>query len=363
MDRSTATDKLLVASVSVQCNALIENKATQTTHQNVPSTPSSCVISSAGSSMQPSEKSVGSVYLPSTASLHEFAAECSNKAIYSEFRAMAKTKSMIYLGISNDNLFVLESLTETTGISERDLMIVFRKIRLNEPFEILSDTVGLTAARVGQIFDECVPVIAKEMSELIFWPTDSAIKKFLPVSFLNKYSAIQSIIDCFEVQIMKPSTPVLQSITYSQYKSCNTLKYLISCTPCGLVTFISKAFPGRASDQKIVRKSGYLSMIQPGAGVLADRGFKNVASDVAGVGGVLIRPPSVANDEPLSKEDSMLAKEIASVRIHVERLIRRFREYKMCAPHAELPSSLFSKFDDIVIIIAGLVNLQGKLIK
>ncbi|EAT34998.1 AAEL012805-PA [Aedes aegypti] len=162
---------------------------------------------------------------------------------------------------------------------------------------------------------------------------------------------------------MKPSSPVLQSITYSQYKSCNTLKYLISCTPCGLVTFISKAFPGRASDQKIVRKSGYLSLIKPGAGVLADRGFKNVASDVASAGGVLIRPPSVSNDEPLSKEDSLLAKEIASVRIHIERLIRRFREFNMCAPHAEISSSLFDKFDDIVIIVAGLVNLQAKLIR
>ncbi|XP_065088250.1 uncharacterized protein LOC135709785 [Ochlerotatus camptorhynchus] len=145
-------------------------------------------------------------------------------------------------------------------------------------------------------------------------------QEVLPISFLHKYSSIQSIIDCFEIQIMKPSSPVFQSITYLQYKSCNTLKYLISCTSCGFVTFISKAFPGRASDQKIDRRSGYLDMIHPGAGVLADRGFKNVATDIATL---------VSNDEPLSKEDSILAKEIASVRIHVERFIRRFREYKI----------------------------------
>lgn len=268
-----------------------------------------------------------------------------------------------YMGISEDNLIMIDALQKTTGLSERDIMLTFRKIRINEPFEILCDSVGLTGARIGQIFNASVPLIARELEELIFWPDASEIKKFLPVSFLNKYYSIQSIIDCFEIQIQKPTSPVLQSITYSQYKSCNTLKYLVSCASCGLVTFVSKAFPGRASDQKIVLKSGYLNKIRQGAGVLADRGFKNVASDVSSVGGNLIRPPSVSSDEPLSKEEAMHAKEIASVRIHVERLIRRFREYRICAPHAELPSTLFNKIDDIVIIIAGLVNLQGKLIR
>lgn len=274
-----------------------------------------------------------------------------------------KDKSMQYLGIPSNGTHILQSLQETTNVSERDIMIVLRKIRLNETFELLSDCFGLSRSRISQIFDENVSKIAGEFKELIFWPDAKAIKKFLPVAFLTEYSAVQSIIDCFETQIQKPTDPVVQSITYSQYKSCNTIKYLVSCTPCGHINFISKGFPGRASDQKIVRNSGFLNNIHQNVGVLADRGFKNIAVEVAQKGGFLIRPPSVTKDEALSKEDALKAKEIACVRIHVERLIRRFREFRMCAPHAELPSYFLHNLDFIVIIVAGLVNLQGSLIK
>lgn len=198
-----------------------------------------------------------------------------------------RDQSFKYLGIRKDNVFVLEAICETANISERDIMIVLRKIKLNESFEILQDIFGLSFSRLSQIFNKCVTKIAREMEELIFWPESDLMKKFLPVAFLNKYSNIQSVIDCFEIQIQKPSDPVLQSITYSQYKSCNTIKYLVSCTPCGMINFISKGFPGRASDQKIVNKSGYLDNINHGVGVLADRGFKNVASEVARKGGIL----------------------------------------------------------------------------
>lgn len=250
--------------------------------------------------------------------------------------------SMKYLGIPN-YVFesVSESLKETTTISGRDLMIVLRKIRLDETFEILSDVFGLSFQRISQVFNARVPSIAAELEELVFWPNRSDIQKFMPVAFLHKYSNIESIIDCFEIQIQKPHNPIWQSVTYSSYKSCNTIKYLISCTPCGQINFISKGFPGRASDQKIVNKSGYLEHIKEGCGVLADRGFKNIAGDVSRKGGLLIRPPSVSQDDTLTKEEAMLAKEIAAVRIHVERLIRRIREYSICAPHATVPSCFF----------------------
>ncbi|XP_021701635.1 uncharacterized protein LOC110676783 [Aedes aegypti] len=205
VDRSVATDNLLVSSVSVQCNVVVANKGTQTAHQNMPnrmypSTPNLYVSSPSSSSVQPSEGSVGSVYLPSTASFHDFRVESSSQEVHCEIQRMVKTKSMNYLGISNDNFFVITALNETTGISERDLLIVLRKIRLNESFEILGDSVGLTGARVGQIFDACVPIVAREMKELIFWPKSNDINKFLPLSFLNKYFSVKSIIRAYSAR-------------------------------------------------------------------------------------------------------------------------------------------------------------------
>ncbi|XP_053699199.1 uncharacterized protein LOC128746182 [Sabethes cyaneus] len=219
-DRSVITDSLIQSSASVQCSVPMENRGTQTLHtmisyKAVSSTPNSWVQSSAGSTLQSRDGSAGSVYLPSTESMNELKVECHSNEFYSQIQMSIKTKSMNYLGISQDNYFVIDALTETTGIRERDLIIVFRKIRLNESFEILSDAIGLTAARVGQIFSTCVPIVAREMKELIFWPADNEIKKFLPVSFLNKYSTIQSIIDCFELRLFQKrfqDVPVIKKL-------------------------------------------------------------------------------------------------------------------------------------------------------
>ena len=54
---------------------------------------------------------------------------------------------------------------------------------------------------------------------------------------------------------------------------------------------------------------------------------------------------------------------MAGLRIHVERAIRRIREFKYLAPHACTDTHLIDTVDDAVNLVCGLVNLQGSLIK
>ena len=81
------------------------------------------------------------------------------------------------------------------------------------------------------------------------------------------------------------------------------------------------------------------------------------------MGVALVRPPSTESDTKLSKAKAKETKQIASLRIHIERVIRRLREYSMLKPHACLHLSLVKVLDDVITIACGLINLQDSLIK
>ncbi|KAL4715059.1 hypothetical protein ACJJTC_003210 [Scirpophaga incertulas] len=133
-------------------------------------------------------------------------------------------------------------------------------------------------------------------------------------------------------------------------------------TPNGLVNYVSPGYGGRTTDVCVVQQCDFLKCLPSGSHVMADRGFKHIEPLLLGVGCQLVRPPSVQSGKKLSKEEVKQTKQIASLRIHIERLIRRLREYSMLKPHACINNYLIGKLDDIVVTACGLVNLQKPLI-
>ena len=85
----------------------------------------------------------------------------------------------------------------------------------------------------------------------------------MPLAFITNFKDVTAIIECFEIEIAKPSQSSLQALTFSNYKSCNTCKILNSVTPNGHIQYISKAYPGRYNDMRIVLESGILSTFIP----------------------------------------------------------------------------------------------------
>ena len=159
-----------------------------------------------------------------------------------------------------------------------------------------------------------------------------------------------------------------QSMTWSEYKKCNSVKNLVSITPDGLISFISTGKPGRCSDMELLRGSGYLDSLRAGTTVLADRGFKEVEADLAARGCHLARPASVAQGEQLPTSKVLSMKTIAGLRIHVEKVIRRILVYKILDMHSCLPLSVMDLLDNIVYsrfltyariwLLCGLTDLE-----
>ena len=153
-----------------------------------------------------------------------------------------------------------------------------------------------------------------------------------------------------------------RSQTWSNYKSHNTAKYLIGITPQGTVSFVSRAWGGRASDKQITQECGILDLLLPGDLVLADRGFN--IYELVGMHQAEAKLPAFTKGKmQLSAKDVQESRELAVVRIHVERLIGILKQ-KYSILEGILPINFikadgaeFSVADKLMIICCALVNL------
>ena len=133
------------------------------------------------------------------------------------------------------------------------------------------------------------------------------------------------IVDCTEFQMEKPSSLDAQSACYSSYKSKNTVKALLGITPSGVVSFVSELFPGSTSDQEITIQSGLLDNLKRGDEIMADKGF-NCQDELASVRAILVTPNFLQDKGQFSTKETEHNKTIASLRVHVERLMERLKK-------------------------------------
>ncbi len=203
------------------------------------------------------------------------------------------------------------------------LLMTLVKLRLNIQFENLADQFQSTKSTLHSIFWKWVDLLFSKLSFLIRWPDHDASIRTLPHVFRQYFPRLTGIIDCTEIFIDRPKNLKARAQVYSNYKKHSTVKFLIACTPLGAVSFISKAWGGRVSDVELVKNSGFISskLHFPGDQILADRGFTLVDEFAAGCGVQLIIPSFTKGKKQLSAKEVETTRQIASIRIHVERVI------------------------------------------
>lgn len=276
---------------------------------------------------------------------------------------LIRVRPRFYIGIPKNCYFLVEIIQNQTCIPLEHILLCLKKIRLDTKFTELGNKFGLSVSYASKIFKKNVPLIAKALSCFIIKSNKSTIEQNLPIAFRHKYRHIDCIIDCLEIEIQKPLKSVNQALTWSEYKKANTIKYLISSTPDGIINYISPGYGGRISDVSLVEDCNFLDQLEPGVSILADRGFKHIEQLLLQKGFNLVRPPSVSANLKLSKAEARKTKEIASLRIHIERVIRRLREFSMLKPHSVVNTNLIKFLDDCVVISCALINIQDSIIK
>ena len=104
-------------------------------------------------------------------------------------------------------------------------------------------------------------------------------------------------------------------MTFSDYKSCNTMKALICITPDGYISFVSHLFTGSKSDNEITMDSGILDCCQQGNALMADKGFTIPETELQWRGITMIHPSFFSAAEHASKEKVLHTVEVANERI------------------------------------------------
>lgn len=264
----------------------------------------------------------------------------------------------LYLGMPKEEYYCLKLISEISQIHYVNIFITLRKIRLNDQYSRLAICFGKTTSTISEIFTDTVPKLSNMMQDLIYWPDKKNIKKSLPAPFRIRYNEVQSIVNCFEIEIQPPKNPVHFFLTWSLQKKANTIKYLISTTPNGFVNFVSEGFAGRTTDKGILETSGFVNKLPNNCCIMADRGFKNVEELLNEKNCKLIRPPTVTEDVKKTREQVMETKRIACLRINVERIIRRLREFNLLVGHSCINLRLIKLINHILIIACALINLQ-----
>ena len=135
----------------------------------------------------------------------------------------------------------------------------------------------------------------------------------------------------------------------------------MSCTPAGIVSFISPGQGGLASDRKIVEDCGILDKFEHNDICMADRGF-TIQDLLLSREVELVIPPFTKGRTQFVK-GKVHVEQTSSVeraRIHVERVIGRIKDFRIL--NFRVPLTMVDLLDDIFTKASALVNLTPPLV-
>ena len=218
--------------------------------------------------------------------------------------------------------------------TEEELLVTLIKLRCNKPNQELAFMFGVSMHVVSQTFTTWLNFMYFSFKEINIWPEKDVIDMFMPADFKDKFPDTRVILDATEIPIQKPSKVVAQSATWSSYKNQNTIKCMIGITPKGLVSHVSKAYGGSASDRQIIESSDLLdsNKFQKKDSIMADRGI--MVQDLFASKDVQVNTPTTMRGKnQLEPETVVKDRRISSKRVHVERVIGLAKTYKILKQH------------------------------
>lgn len=233
------------------------------------------------------------------------------------------------------------------------VLIVFIKMKSNMSFVNMAPIFYLDASTLSRNFKKFVPIIRESMKSCIYFPTKEEIQCNLPKSFKGSFANVRGILDCTEIAVEIPKCINCRMSTYSHYKGCNTVKFLVCVTPAGLISYVSDAFSGKSSDKFIFNSTKIIDLFDDNDAIMVDKGFA-ILNEMQERGLTLIRP-TFYNGQQFEESEVIENTKVAVARVHVERAIQRITIFNILKDKIE--DNILPNISDIFFISSALTNL------
>lgn len=237
---------------------------------------------------------------------------------------------------------------------------VLMRLRLGLFAKDLADRFKVSEATFSKHFSSWLSLIYEELKVINPFPSREIVNRTMPESFKSKYPTTRVIIDCTEIFLQRSSSLINQSLTFSNYKHHNTIKFLIGITPSGVISFVSEGWGGRVSDRQITHESGLLDLLEERDSVMADKGF-TIKDLLEKKKCTLNIPPFKGITAQFTTEQVFETQDIAKLRIHVERSIGRVKNFHIL--DGVMPLSIAPQSTQIFKVCCWLTNFDEPLVK
>ena len=210
---------------------------------------------------------------------------------------------------------------------ETELFLSVTILRRGFNQQDLAFRLGISQSSVSRIWSTWLHLVYQHLCQVPVWLPKKVIQDNMPSAITEHVPIFRAVFDCTEFFIEMPSSFRAQSETFSQYKHHNTAKALVVVAPHGSVLFASKLYGGRVSDKAIVKDCGILDRFEEGDVILADRGFD--IKQLKPVDVTVQMPAFMEDRRQLPASEGRDSRRLASARIHVERVIRRIKVFRI----------------------------------
>lgn len=241
------------------------------------------------------------------------------------------------------------------------ILLTLSKLRCDLGFDVLCVFFGVNRRVCGKCFSSTICLLALVLKPCIHWMSKEDIMMTMPECF-SRFRDTRIVLESIEIRIDSPGCLKCFLDMFSDCENMTTCKILVGAAPSGLITFLSKCYESKASCDRMLIESGWISgrMLQPFSdAVMADEGL--CIERFCGDNNIkMYLLPSTEKTNQVSRSGAKFNAHMARARETVNTSIGRLREFKMLS--GKLARSHLPEIDCIVTVIAGLANLTSPIL-